>query len=612
MQLRPFQARACEAVIDEIKRSLEPCVVDAAPAAGKSYMIGYLADYLHKMSGGKRVLVLAPDANLVHQDYEKFLLTGMKASIFSASAGSKSTRYPVVFGTAGTVKNSISRFLKEGAEGYCAVFVDEGHSITPTIQLIITMMREANPNLRVVAFTGTPYILGKGYIYRIGPEGVAHSEETCRDPYYSKCVYRVSAQEMLADGYITPMHIRPTNVDPNLKLLPNGAPQPNDGRDYAYIGWGNETAHAVGDTLNQANDIWGGVMFFAASISHAEEILASLPPEKSGMATGEKSFLMGKESDSKTVAKAYKNEKIRYIVSCEQLTTGYDVSHTSVISLMRDSESASLLIQMLGRSWRLDDRKPYSWLLDYVGVVDKHFPDGNIYTPVIKAKTAPGDSTGREFTCPDCGFINNFTVKEEYLDWPSVDAAGYCLDSFGEQVQTEYGPQPIHYGRRCFGTLGAPVKGVYSRCNYRYTSKECGECGQDNDITARNCSACKARLVDPNERILLDFKAHKKDPYQVQTDVILSMDTKESISARGNRTIRADIKTPHRQFSLYFLPDAKGGKPLDDWRKFQTAREFGLPDTVSYVKDRDSGFFRALAYGQPADEAPEIATKVAV
>lgn len=570
-------------------------------------MIAYLSKQLHDMSGGKRVLVLAPSATLVKQNYEKFLLTGMKASIFSASAGVKSTRHYIVFATALTVRNSISRFKKHGTEGYCAVIVDECHGMTPTIRAIIDEMREANPNLRVIGLTGTPFTTEKGYIYRIGPEGTTNGDDVTRDPYFLRCVYCVSAQEMLAEGFITPMQVAPININPNPVLLPNGCQQPAY-RDMAHIGWGDKTAQVVADTLEQAHDIFGGVMFFAASISHCEEIMASLPVEKSGMVTGEKCMLRGKPAERDQVLKAYRDLEIRYLSSVGALTTGFDVSHTSVIALMRDTSSASLLEQILGRAWRLDDRKPHSIFLDYVGAAEKHFPDGNIYTPLIKAKTAPGTGVGREFHCPDCAFVNTFTVKEEYQDWPSVDAAGYCLDSFGEQVMTEYGPQPIHYGRRCFGIIGGMERGKYDRCNYRWTSKECAQCGEHNDIAARNCSACKARLVDPNEKILLDFKAHKKDPYQVQTDVVLSMDTKESISARGNRTIRADIKTPHRQFSLYFLPDAKGGKPLDDWRKFQTAREFGKPDTVSYVKDRDSGFFRALAYNMPADVEP---TKVA-
>ena len=40
--------------------------------------------------------------------------------------------------------------------------------------------------------------------------------------------------------------------------------------------------------------------------------------------------------------------------------------------------------------------------------------------------------------------------------------------------------------------------GKAERCEYRWASKECPECGHENDIAARYCEKCKAELVDPN------------------------------------------------------------------------------------------------------------------
>ena len=169
-ELRPYQRKAVDAALSWLKRSIDPCLIDAAPAAGKSFMIAAIANALHSMSG-KRVLCLAPSAELVKQNHEKYLMTGEPASIFSASAGTKSTRNVVIFGTPGTVKNSISRFCKQGPDGFCAVIVDECHGLTPTIRAIIDTMREANPNLRVIGLSGTPYRLGSGYVFRVWPDG---------------------------------------------------------------------------------------------------------------------------------------------------------------------------------------------------------------------------------------------------------------------------------------------------------------------------------------------------------------------------------------------------------------------------------------------------------
>jgi len=603
-------------------------MIDAAPAAGKSFMIAHIAGELHRISGGKRVLCLAPSAELVKQNHGKFLLTGERASIFSASAGFKSTRNFVVFGTPGTVKNAISRFTRPGKDGFCAVIVDECHGITPTIKVIIEAMRAANPALRVLGLTGTPYRLGSGYIFRMWPDDAAsiggqpgscraNGDDVCRDPYFVKCVYRVSAREMLDDGFITPMAIGAINSaneydTSGIILLPNGTLQ-SDTVERAFVGHGRKTAGIVADVMHQAQAHVtggpnGGIMYFAATVRHAHEVLASLPPDNSALVTGDDCILNGRPAARKQVIDAYRAQTVRHLVSVGTLTTGFDVAHTSVIALLRFTESAALLQQIMGRAWRLHPGKAASLLLDYANNVDRHFPDGDIYNPQIKAGKGAGEGARIEAHCPDCGHANEFKLHPDYADY-ARDMHGYCLDVFGEPIMSEYGPVAAHYGRRCFGELRAGPLGQYERCGYRWTGKDCPHCGEKNDIAARFCSVCKGEIVDPNEKLISDFKALKRDPSQPQTDKVLSMTLKEGMSAKGNATIRADWITPYRQFSTWHLPDARHAQGAKDWGVFRAATVDGPPATITYVKDMASGFFRVLAYNRPADVAPDVAPK---
>lgn len=606
MILRPYQAAACEAALVELRASVEPCLIDAAPAAGKSFIIAHVAGELHRISGGKRVLCLAPNSKLVRQNHEKFLMTGERASIFSASAGQKSTRHVVVFGTPGTVKNAISRFTRPGREGYCAVIVDECHGLTPTIRAIIDAMREANPNLRVLGLSGTPFVLGKGYIYRIDLDGRANGDDTCRDPYFTKCVYRVSAREMLDGGFITPMRIGAINAGEydtsGVILLPNGTLQA-DTVDRAFVGHGRKTAAIVADVIEQSRGQYGGVMFFAATQRHADEIMASLPPHNSAISTGDHGVLCGKPATDDAIVKAYRAQEFRYLVSVAKYTTGFDVAHTGTIALLRYTESAALLQQILGRAWRLHPEKPEGLLLDYAGNVDRHFPDGDIYNPQIKAGKAGGDGEKIEAQCPDCAHINEFTLHPDYFDYER-NKYGYCLDTFGKPLMTEHGPVPAHYGRRCFGMLRTGPKGEYERCGYRWAGKPCPECDEPNDIAARYCYVCKAEIVNPNDRLASEFKAMKRDPTRPQTDKVQSFEVREGMSRNGNETIRIDFVTPYRQFSIWLMKHPKGSKQEADLRRWQECGED--PATVTYMKDVASGFFRVLAYNQPADELGEV------
>src|SRR5690606_29456504 len=141
--------------------------------SGKSIIIAMLASTLTTISKGKHVLCLAPSAELVTQNRAKYLATGEPASIYSASAGQKCLKHPVVFATPGTFKG------KARAIGgkFCAVVLDEAHRITPTVRQIIEDMRASNPNLRVIGLSATPYRLGTGYIYQTDETGRAYGPD---------------------------------------------------------------------------------------------------------------------------------------------------------------------------------------------------------------------------------------------------------------------------------------------------------------------------------------------------------------------------------------------------------------------------------------------------
>jgi superfamily II DNA or RNA helicase len=95
---RPYQKRAIDAAINWMRKNTESCVLDLSMSAGKSIIAAFIAHEMHKISGGKKVLVLCPNATLVQQNAEKYAMLSDEYSIYSASI-SKSLRYPVVFAT---------------------------------------------------------------------------------------------------------------------------------------------------------------------------------------------------------------------------------------------------------------------------------------------------------------------------------------------------------------------------------------------------------------------------------------------------------------------------------------------------------------------------------
>lgn len=593
MPLRDYQQRAHDSIMEWVKKSTSPCLVEAVTAAGKSHVIAAVAHSIHSMSG-KRILCLAPSAELVLQNQEKYTTTGNKASIFSASAGQKCLRHPVVFATPGTAKNRIRRFGQE----FAMVVLDEAHGITPTIRHIIDTIREKNPNLRVVGLTATPYRLGDGYIYAMDDEGRAMGESCCREPYFTKLVCRITGHELLERGYLTPITIGKISTDSydTLDMHPNSRGRFNDADvDRAYHGHGRKTAAIIADVVAKSRDR-NGVMIFAATVQHAQECMASLPPRLSAIVTAGTT-----KAERDRVVRLFKARQIKYLVNVSVFTTGFDAPHVDVIALLRKTESVGLMQQMLGRGMRLDDDKEDCLLLDYANNIETHCPDGDIFNPKIKA-TYKAESSGEiSCKCPECGVENEFGARQNDEGF-DIDENGYFVDLDGMRIKSDHGDIPAHYGRRCRAMLPAPG-GAMLQCDYRWTFKECPHCAGENDIAARYCSSCKGELIDPGEKLAIEFAAYKKDPTRIQTDRVISMTATPTMVRSGKENIKLVTVTDYRSFPVWLDPDSPHSWRRAEWQQYQEATAGGvIPQTVTYRKNPDTGFYKIHDYNRPADE----------
>lgn len=594
MKLRPYQQEAVDAIMSWVRTTTEPCLIEAATGAGKSLIVAEIAKQVHKASQ-KRVLCLAPSAELVLQNREKYIATGNPASLFSASAGSVSLKHPVVFGTPMTVKNKLSRF---GGD-FAMVILDEAHGLTPTVKAIIDSIRSKNERLRVVGMTATPYRMGDGYIYKLNPDD--KPVLATRDPYFMKMVYQIGARMLIEQGFLTEPVLGQLGAGgyetKHMELNSRGQFDAAD-IDRAYHGHGRKTAAIVADIVAQAKDR-KGVMIFAATVQHAQECMASLPPGLSAIVTGETPA-----EERKRIIKAFKEQRIKYIVNVAVLTTGFDAPHVDVVALLRATESVGLLQQIIGRGLRLSDGKQDCLILDYAENIDRHCPDGDIFDPQIKAGPLAGDSETITCICPGCGTENEFKARKNEEGF-EVDENGYFVDLDGNRIETDHGEMPAHYGRRC-QAMHRVTGGHFVQCAERWTSKECPSCAADNDIAARFCSECRAEIVDPNEKLRLDFKALKKDPTKIQTDEVIDWRVTDNISRSGNETWKIDWTTPYRSFTTWTMKKPKGPQSLHDHQMLLIASESlsVQPKTITYRKDSSSGFYRIMDYNREPDREP--------
>ncbi len=580
---RPYQKRAIDAAVSWMRRNTESCVLDLSMSAGKSIIAAFIAHEMHKISGGKKVLVLCPNATLVQQNAEKYAMLSDEYSIYSASI-SKSLRYPVVFATPLSFINVLDKIGNE----FCCVVVDEGDQITETIKGIISDLKEKNPLLRVCSMTGTPYRTGEGFIAEIDVDNTIIEEVS--NPYYKKIVERVTPRELIDLGFATPPKVIDVSEKydtSNLELTSGGTFRQGD-IDQAFVGQGKKTAAVIEDVINHSNAIGArGVMIFGATIDHCREIMESLPNYNSGMINGE----MG-DKHNKDVIQQFRDQKIRYLVNVNMATVGFSVDHVDIIAILRATESSRLYQQILGRGMRLDPHKKEFLLLDYTDNISKLFPSGDVFSPEIVAY-GKKPSAKHDIQCPECHNVNQVTMRPNPDGYP-VDQFGYFLDLTGERIEYEGQHFPAHYSRRCshIEPLG---KNKFKRCDYYWSAKECPECGHKNDLTARRCEECKAQLIDPNEKLIAEFKAFKKDLSQVQTDAINFIRKKPFRTKAGNDALMVSFGTPERivqvTMSNKIMPKF--------YDKFLNDPTFN-PRTITYKKS-SSGYMHIYDFNRETD-----------
>jgi DNA repair protein RadD len=588
MVLRPYQLEAHDAVITHIRQSLESSVVVAATGAGKSLIIAQIAKTVHAISKGKSILVLCPNKEILEQNRAKYLATGEPASIFSASLGSKCLRHPVVFGTPQSVKNSVQNF----GNRFALIIIDEAHGITPSVKTIVEHFKAVNERVRVVGLTATPYRMGTGLIYGIDDKNKAVSENETVSPYFFKKVYQIDARYLIKHGYLTPPTIGDLgaeNYDTSTLTVNTMGKFDSSSVDRCFVGLGRKTASIVADVVNQSYDR-NGVIFFASTIKHAEEILSSLPKELSAIVTGETPKV-----ERSNILTRFKAQQIKYIVNVSVLTVGFDAPHIDVVAVLRPTESLGLFQQIIGRGLRLFEGKTDCLLLDYAENIDRHCPDGDLFNPKISVKSKLGKSEVGTFVCPLCKMDNEFSLRENEWGY-GINEEGYFTDLEGIVIETENRmPLPAHYGRRCQNYHPKTLL----QCDHRWSLKVCEACSAENDITARRCVECKGELIDPNEKLIMEFKQHKKDPTLTQIDEVLDYRYQNTVSQRGNVCIKVSFVTPYRKFDIWLQKEPKSQTGMNDLVRFNSTKD--TIKTVEYRKE-PTGFYRVLSYNKESDK----------
>ncbi|MBD3894733.1 DEAD/DEAH box helicase [Halomonas sp. ML-15] len=536
--LRPYQQEAVARVVAHFRGGDEPAVVVLPTGSGKSLVIAELA----RLARG-RVLVLAHVRELVEQNHAKYLAYGLEADIFSAGLGRKESGRQVVFGSVQSVVRNLPAFGSPapGQSDFTLLVIDECHRVSldddSSYRQVITYLQQRNPRLKVLGLTATPYRLGQGFIYHRHHHGMVRGDEAC---FFRDCVFEQPLRLMVKQGYLAP----PTRVDAAVERYDFSALTPAASGLYReeelnrVVAGHRATPGIIAEIVERAAERQG-VMIFAASVAHAEEILGYLPQPEAALITG---ATPGRERER--LINAFKAREIKYLVNVAVLTTGFDAPHVDLIAILRPTESVGLYQQIVGRGLRLAPGKRDCLVLDYAG------NPWDLYAPEVGAPKPASDAEPVQVECPECGHANLFWGKRD-----------------GELVIE-------HYGRRCQGLVESArsraqretSRSAMMQCSFRFRFKVCGECGAENDIAARRCHGCQTLLVDADDKLKAALKL--KDARVLR---VSGMQLEATTNGRGMPRLKV----------IYHDED---GATLAEWFALETAAQRGAFQAV-FLRD---------------------------
>ncbi|SIS58040.1 DEAD/DEAH box helicase [Neptunomonas antarctica] len=458
--LRDYQQEAVDLTIQHFRQSNDSAVIVLPTGAGKSLVIATLA----KQARGK-VLVLAHVKELVEQNHHKFTELGIDAGLYSAGLKQKETHHNVTFASI----QSISRNLEALGSAYSLLVIDECHRLSDDADSqylkTISHLKSLNPNLKVLGLTATPYRMGLGWIYQYHYRGYIRSNEPRP---FKHCIYELPLRYMITKGYLT----RPEVIDAAIaqydfsSITPNAFGQLPEKPVNELLTRCKRVTQAIIQQVETLAANRQGVMIFAATVLHAQEITSYLPANQTALITGETPHAIRDE-----YIRAFKQKELKYLVNVSVLTTGFDAPHVDVIALLRPTQSVSLYQQIIGRGLRLSPDKEDCLIIDYAG---NNF---NLFHPEVGEPKPNSQSEPVQVFCPLCEFSNIF--------WGIKDDNGFVIE---------------HYGRRC-QHAEKDEKGKITRCEYRFRFKSCSYCGAENDIAARQCHQCSKAITDPDEQL---------------------------------------------------------------------------------------------------------------
>jgi DNA repair protein RadD len=373
-KLRLYQEKAVQAIFNYFRTETGNPLIVAPTGSGKSHLIASFVETTLKKYPKTLITILAHRKELLIQNSEKILnhFPACPLGIYSAGLKKRELNQVTMAGIA-SVYNKANLFSYQNL-----VLVDEAHLIPKggmgMYKRFLDDLKRNNPKLKVIGFTATPYRLDSGML----TEG--------EDRLFTDIAYEIDLLQLIQEGYLSPLCSKKSLIQADLSTARIRAGE-FVSQDIERIMNDDFLTEAALLEIMRYGEYRKSWIIFCAGVTHTRRVTEKLKERgiTADCVTGETP-----PGERKQILDDFRSGKIRAILNCDVLTTGFDAPNIDLLILLRPTRSVGLYVQMCGRGSRLSPGKTDCMVLDFAGNIERFGPLDMVR--IKKKKSGSGDS----------------------------------------------------------------------------------------------------------------------------------------------------------------------------------------------------------------------------
>ncbi len=399
--LRPHQQAAHDAVFDHWLNGGGNALIDHCVASGKSLTQAAIASTAIK-SWGVQVLGLTMTKELIRQNAADLKKYWPDAPVGINSAGLKrrDTKLPIIFAHPLSIVRNVRTLGKRHV-----IMIDEVHNVSrkeeaSTYGKIITQLRDAVPDLRIVGLTGTAYRLDTGLLWEPWKGKASMWDEP---------VHTYNMLDGIRDGYLVPVIPRPGGVKLSNAGVGTRGGEYIDSQVQKAVDTKELNRAIVADIISKTYDR-NSVLVFAAGVEHAEHLHEEFV-QQGASAVVVHGDLEGKDKARDERIEYFMRGAAKFAINVGILTTGFNHPPCDAVALVMMTKSKGKLVQILGRAMRAHPGKANALALDYGGSIREL----GCIDQLVSSKVAGEPGKAPTKVCPTCDtYVPASTLKCEH------------------------------------------------------------------------------------------------------------------------------------------------------------------------------------------------------